>query len=42
MDPLIDILFGLFSDEILHSVEFVVIAWLVTLGIMENDIWVMR
>ena len=42
MKPLIDILCGLFGDEFLHSVEFVVIAWLVTLRIMENDIWVMR
>ena len=42
MNPLIDILFCLFGDEVLYSVEFVVIAWLVALRVMENDIWVMR
>lgn len=40
MDPIGNILASLLSDEVLQSVEFDLIAWFVTLRIMENDLLV--
>lgn len=38
MDPVSNILSSLFSDEVLQSVEFELVAWFVTLRIMENNL----
>ena len=40
MDPISNILASLFGNEFLQSIEFVFIAWLVALRIIENDILV--